>query len=217
MRTILTGDQYVNIDRKLAEIKRQMLQPDGYPFDPEELNAFLQRAVEGKWHERWFEKDGIIYFTLVSNGMTGEEWITHFEGKGFPVNKYVKGVLRHRDFKPTKVGTSHCIAVIKGECISNTCSSITSEIRTYAKSQKKSNLPAEVACLIVDNFTAKEINQMGLESIVTMHEPIDSGNYSNVLGTGRNCNRLEAYDGDASSGWICATGFAFATEKAFVA
>ncbi|MCX6718123.1 MAG: hypothetical protein NTY81_00765 [Candidatus Staskawiczbacteria bacterium] len=51
MGIVLTGDQYFNVDGKLAEIKRQMRQPGGYPYDPEGLNKFLQRAVEGMFIE----------------------------------------------------------------------------------------------------------------------------------------------------------------------
>jgi hypothetical protein len=49
----LTGDQYIGLDGKLAEIKRQMRQPDGYPFDPEGLSRLLQRAIEGRWYENY--------------------------------------------------------------------------------------------------------------------------------------------------------------------
>ena len=75
MSKILTGDQYVELDGKLAEIKRQMGQPEGYPFDPEKLNAFLQRAVEGRFSDgtKWTEENGLITFTLPpTDGTTGE-------------------------------------------------------------------------------------------------------------------------------------------------
>lgn len=52
MATIVTGDQAVRIGNKCAEIQRQLyLQQNGYPYDPEKLDAFLQRAVEGKFDD----------------------------------------------------------------------------------------------------------------------------------------------------------------------
>ena len=46
-KTIVTGDQYMSIDGKLEEIKRQLRQKNGYPFDVNALEAVLQRATEG--------------------------------------------------------------------------------------------------------------------------------------------------------------------------
>ncbi|MDP3093640.1 MAG: hypothetical protein Q8N16_02645 [bacterium] len=47
MATIVTGGQYYGLDGQLLEIKRQLRQPNGYPFDPEELKLHLQKAIEG--------------------------------------------------------------------------------------------------------------------------------------------------------------------------
>jgi hypothetical protein len=49
MNTIISGDQYKILDGKLLEIKRQMRQIGGYPYDPLDLSVFLQRAIEGKF------------------------------------------------------------------------------------------------------------------------------------------------------------------------
>ena len=219
MGTEINGDLYRAIDAKLLEIKKQMLLRNGYPFDPEELNVFLQRAVEGKWHGRWFEKDGIIYFTLISNGMTGEEWIIYLEVKGFLVSDEAKSVLRHENFKPTKAGTVHHIAVIKGDLFFPDNSRTTNDVRAYASKLKMTNLPADVACLIRDNFTDEEIKEMGLAWIITMHEPIpDCDDALSVLGAFRSARgKLDTCSGDSDVRWDCSDGFAFATEKAFVA
>ncbi|MFA5934832.1 MAG: hypothetical protein WC827_03045 [Candidatus Paceibacterota bacterium] len=220
MRTILTGDQYRELDRKLVEIKRQLLQPEGYPFDPEKLNAFLQRAIEGRWGDtpRWIEKDGIIYFTLISNGKTGEEWITYLEAKGVSVSNEAKSVLRYVSFKPTKAGTPYYIAVIKGGSFPDD-GRTTNDVRAYASRLKMINLPADVVCLIRDNFTDEEIKQMGLSWIITMHQPIsDCDGYLSVLGVFRSAReKLDTCSGDSDVRWDCSDGFAFATEKAFVA
>ena len=49
MATVVTGEQYKIIDGKMLELKRQIRQPGGYPFDPDQLVQYLQLAVEGKF------------------------------------------------------------------------------------------------------------------------------------------------------------------------
>ncbi|MBI2063642.1 MAG: hypothetical protein HYT65_01460 [Candidatus Yanofskybacteria bacterium] len=40
---------YYELDGQLQEIKRQLRQPNGYPFDPAQLKLHLQVAVEGRF------------------------------------------------------------------------------------------------------------------------------------------------------------------------
>ncbi len=51
MNYIITGDLYERLDGKLFEIKRQICQQNGYPFDSKKLNQFLQLAIEGRFVE----------------------------------------------------------------------------------------------------------------------------------------------------------------------
>ena len=48
MAKIVTGEQYYQLDGQLSEIKRQLRQPAGYPYDPVKLSEGLQRLIEGK-------------------------------------------------------------------------------------------------------------------------------------------------------------------------
>jgi hypothetical protein len=50
-KNVVTGDRYYEIDGKLSEIKRQLRQPSGYPFDVDQLSAALQAISEGKFGE----------------------------------------------------------------------------------------------------------------------------------------------------------------------
>lgn len=45
----VTGELYRELDGQLHELKRQLRQPNGYPFDPYLLKVALQNAIEGKW------------------------------------------------------------------------------------------------------------------------------------------------------------------------
>ncbi len=49
MATIVTGDRYMELDGKITEIKRQLRQNGGYPFDLGRLDGALQATVEGRF------------------------------------------------------------------------------------------------------------------------------------------------------------------------
>ncbi len=119
---------------------------------------------------KWCERDGVIYFSVTSDGTTGKEWIEQLKGKGFRLSKYAKSVLLSPGFKPT-TGITTKIAILKGVLFEDN-NRYTAKIRVEA-SKRKLTLPnAEVACLIRNNFSDEEIEAMGLIWIVAVHEPI---------------------------------------------
>ena len=163
----------------------------------------------------WREQDGVIYFSVTSDGTTGEQWIKRLEDKGFLVEDYAKQVLRSPDFKPTSGETTE-VAVLKGILFEDN-DRITKKIRAEADKRKLSKPNAELACLIRLKFTDKEIEAMGLWYIVAMHEPInDSGGDPGLLGADRGDDGrwLFAYGARPDEGWLPAFGFAFAVSPA---
>jgi len=52
MATKVAGELYESITGQLFEVGRQLRQPGGYPYDPEKLKRFLQRAIEGRFGEK---------------------------------------------------------------------------------------------------------------------------------------------------------------------
>jgi len=133
---------------------------------------------------KWREENGIIYFSVTSDGATGEEWITRLESKYFGVSDYAKSILRSKDFKSTR-GITTEIAVIPGLLFEDN-DRTTKNIRAYAKKRQLLDPNAEVACLIREKFSDKEIKVMGLWWIAVMHKPIkDSGGVLKLLGVGR--------------------------------
>ena len=159
---------------------------------------------------KWNEKDGVICFSVTSDGITGEEWISRLESKSFRVSHYAKSILRSNSFKPTS-GTTYEIAVLKGEIFSDN-NRITKNIRKEAKNRKFSTPNAEVACLIREKFSDKELEAMGLCWIVAMHEPIkDSGGDPLLLSANRHGNGswLCTYYDYPDRKWSRGDGFAF--------
>lgn len=218
MTTKVTGDLYEKLDGKLFEIKRQIRQRDGYTFDPNALDNFLQRVIEGKFAEigiKWFENDGVIYFTVISNGMTGEEWIKHLKSKGIKIGDCVRQVLLN--IIPSKKGTVTQIAVIKGEFFSDG-NRTTSNVRIEADKRKLVKPNLEVACLIRDMFTDEEIKTMRLSWIVTMHGPIKDfgGSSDDLLCTARHGDDSWFFSYcDPSLGWGYETGFALVVPQVY--
>ena len=158
----------------------------------------------------WREEDGVIYFSVTSDGTTGEDWIKRLEGNGFRVGDYAKQVLRSPDFKPTN-GVTTEVAVLKGMLFEDN-DRITKKIRAEADKRKLGKPNAELACLIREKFTDKEIEAMGLWYIVAMHEPINDSDGDPFL---LNANRydvgrwLSACSVRPGSRWYRDYGFAF--------
>ncbi len=145
------------------------------------FKKFLRK--ENPWPEpthSWREEDGVIYFSVTSDGTEGVDWIKRLEGNGFRVGDYAKHVLRTPSFTPTN-GVTTEVAVLKGMLFEDS-DRITKKIRAEADKRKLSKPNAELACLIRLKFTDKEIEAMGLWYIVAMHEPInDSGGVPGLL------------------------------------
>ncbi len=104
-------------------------------------------------------EDDVSYLSVTSDGTTGEDWIKRLEGNGFRVGDYAKQVLRSPDFKPTS-GVTTEVAVLRG-CLFEDNDRITKKIRAEADKRKLTKPNAELACLIREKFTDKEIDRSG--------------------------------------------------------
>jgi hypothetical protein len=162
----------------------------------------------------WREEDGVIYFSVTSDGTTGKDWIKRLEGNGFRVGDYAKQVLCSPDFKPTS-GVTTEVAVLKGMLFEDN-DRVTKNIRAESDKRKFEKPNAELACLIREKFTDKEIEAMGLCWIVAMHEPIKGSDGDPSLlcadrhGGGRWLDASRAYPDNR---WDRGHGFAFAASQ----
>jgi hypothetical protein len=162
----------------------------------------------------WTEKDGIIRFTVTSNGLTGPQWIERLEASGKDISGYAKSLLRSPKFKPTK-GVTYNVAVFMGKLYAAR-ERFTSNILADAKKRKCDEPEAELSCLIRDAFSNADIRAMGLEDIIPMHEPIeDSDGGLPRLGActhGHSCS-LRAFGADPDREWVQGIGFAFVSSQ----
>lgn len=165
--------------------------------------------------KKWREQDGVIYFSVTSDGTTGEEWIARLDSKKYEIETCGKSFLRSPDFKPTK-GVTTEVAVLKGMLFDHN-DRITCKIRAKAETRKFENLNDETACLIREKFTDKELEEMGLWMIVVMNDTAsditnDSSRTPRLLGASRSAGGrlLDVCFGGANRGWGRDDGFAFA-------
>lgn len=159
----------------------------------------------------WHEEDGVITFTLTSDGTTGPEWIARLEKAGYRLSRYAKDLLVSSEFMPTEKGTVHDVRVLKG-MLFNDSDRITKNIRADAERRGFTTPHPEAACLIREKFSDKDLEEMGLLWIVTMHEPIDdSDGDPSLLSATRNgvgCWLDASYDFPGFR-WYRERGFAF--------
>ncbi|PCI19203.1 hypothetical protein COB64_04140 [Candidatus Wolfebacteria bacterium] len=167
-----------------------------------------------KPEKRWREEDGILHLTLApSDGTTGPEWINRLKDDGHKVSDYAQQVLNSDDFKPTK-GVTYNLAIIKGEKFEDS-HRITKNIRKMADNKGYIKPNAEVACLIREQFSNEELEEMGLIWIVAMHEPIkDSDGDPRLLRAGRNGGGwLDGCWGKPDARWYRGDSFAFVASQ----
>src|SRR3989338_2612496 len=78
MAVIVAGDQYEGLDGQLSEIKRQLRQKGGYPYDPGQLKLALQAIIEGRFQaivtEQSAKAPQIEYFIPVSDEDVPEQY-----------------------------------------------------------------------------------------------------------------------------------------------
>ncbi len=166
------------------------------------------------------EKKVVKYHSIpevVSNGLNGTEWVARLREKKFDLGSYAvycmtkgKDANGNLGFVATN-GVIYKPVVIKGEEFTDS-ERVTSNIRKIANELGLITPPAELEPLIREAVSDEDMAKMGLEYLVTMHEPIiDSDRNPDLLGSYRygGGRRLEAYDGYPTDSWGRRDGFVF--------
>ncbi|MFP4514834.1 MAG: hypothetical protein ACLFNO_02405 [Parcubacteria group bacterium] len=198
-----------------AMVKNIMMQT-GINNPIEAMKIVNAGEVELSLKKQWTEKDGLIYFSVSSDGTSGKDWISRLENQDFKVGKYAKSVLLSKDFKPGKPMTYE-IAILKGEIFKNNVRT-TKNMRAEAKKLGLKTATPELACLIREKFTNNELRAMGLYWIVTMHKPIkDFTDHPTLLCSEcvQNSSQLRAHHDSVKHRWYRVDGFAFVVSESF--
>jgi hypothetical protein len=122
----------------------------------------LQRILSSLNESRWTVRDGILYLSVMSDGVSGKEWIKRFEKKDLLLCSSFKETLL--SMKATK-GVQSEVAIIKGEMFGG-LQRQTSNFLLEAKSRKFKALNLELACLIFNEFDLSEMFLAGVSILV---------------------------------------------------
>lgn len=159
-------------------------------------------------NKKWSEMDGIIRFTVSSDGTTGKQWVSRLTEKGFFLDEEVKRLLNSEEFKPT-VGTTANVIVVKGFMFKNRERNLR-WVKLWGESRDFLPPSIETACLIREKFADWEIREMGLKWIVAMNKPPKGYGYDfGVFRSGP--------DGDLGEHLLCfnGPGMGFPTDTGF--
>ncbi|MDA3802906.1 MAG: hypothetical protein PF488_03355 [Patescibacteria group bacterium] len=198
---------------QLNDVVKNIMDQTGIE-DPKEAVRMINAGELSISKSRWREENGVIYFSVTSDGITGEEWITRLENKGFRISSYAKRVLRSIEFELVEP-TTYKMAVLKREIFSDN-DKIIKNVRKEARSRKLSTPNIEVACLIREKFSDEDLKAMDLYWIIAMHEPIKNSSGDPELlsaGRGGNGSWLDAYYGGTGGWWGHSLGFAFVVRQ----
>ena len=131
---------------------------------------------------RWRKENGVIYFSVTSNGKTGKEWIEHLKDERYHIDGDAKDLLLSKAFNPTS-GVTTEIAILTRTSLLRPkylMGFTTSDIINEAAILKFVKPNAEVACLIREMISDKEMGAMGFRYITVMHEAYELHNSKNA-------------------------------------
>lgn len=116
----------------------------------------------------WRVSEGIVYFSLTSNGMKGRNWMHRLSKKGIRTYDAAEFILNSPKFIPTR-GVTYEIAILRGSMNPSKHGDYKG-LQTQAELRGFKKGRPEIACLIWDKFIGEEIKAMGLSRITIMQD-----------------------------------------------
>lgn len=158
------------------------------------------------------EKDGLIYVNLISNGLTGQEWIDKFEIEGRNLPSEVKMILTSKAFIPTS-GVVYKLVIILGKNFLYGERTV-SAVREFAYQKGFYKARLEVTCLLRDLLSDDDLRERFLRTIVVVSTHAGK-KFTHVLDfdTYNSPNSLGAHCVKDIFRWQRSTGFVFSTSK----
>jgi hypothetical protein len=115
----VTGKEYYDLDGQLLEIKRQLRQNSGYPFDAYRLGKALQDIIEGRFKLRESERFWRYapWLTISIGGVTAEQLIDDVLSVTWgSVHNWARDIMRSpKNFKVTLVSRKKHLVVLTPE------------------------------------------------------------------------------------------------------
>ncbi len=218
---------------KFIKMKKDFFTAD---YTQGQLNAFVKMLAEQSGYEDviektlrneitfsinkkpWTEKGNRIYFEVTTLGLTAEEWITRLKANGHKISNYANQIISNPNYDKNhryEPGKTLKVVLIRGTEIKKDSERVNKNLKAIAVkdfgTNSVSELKGELALLIREKFSNKELEEMGLYYIVVLHEPIiDSDGRPNVLNSNRDDGSYvdASYDSESDS-WYGLGAFAF--------
>ena len=151
--------------------------------------------------------------TLTALGLTGSQWIKRLETEGYKISEYAKQVLNSPDYdcERMKKGEKVTVQFVSVKDLNQTVAT-TQEIKDFAKTKGWEMPKGELALLIREAISDKQMEDMGVYYIEALHEPINDsvGNPRVLIADRYDGGRwVDAYWGDPSRQWYGSGAFAF--------
>lgn len=119
---------------------------------------------------------------LTALGLSGPEWIARLEKKKYRVSDWAKQLLNSPEYEKHRLKKGETIEVALVKHTDVGINPTTKQIQDYAKKQGYGMSTAEVALLIREALSDKQMEDMGIYYISNLHDPIkDSGGIPYVL------------------------------------
>jgi hypothetical protein len=116
------------------------------------------------------EKD-VIYCSVVSSGITGEEWLEIFEEKNVKMEDFAEYLIREHFGKYVTSGITTNLVLLKGSLFRDDERTL-KNVRIEAKRRGLVAPSVEVACLFREKISGTNLRDLNLYKTVIMHEPI---------------------------------------------
>ena len=151
---------------------------------------------------------------VVSDGRSGTDFIRTLKAANWRISDWAQDVMKKPAFTATN-STRYKLVVIKGDEFDH--DPTTDEIRALASERNYLTPPAEVAPLLREFLSDKDLETMGVFWLAVMHEPIiDSDGRPGVLFVNRDHDGrwLSAYWANPNDPWSRYGGWVFLAPQA---
>lgn len=205
------GDRYYDLDGQLLEIKRQLRQPNGYPFDLEMLEKHLKAAIEGRF--RFSSRDWPTWRTIkLGTGLkTANDFHQVLEAEGLKIGDWGSDILG----KPAFIVASEPTEI---ELVRATVVELGFHKGAYRKDIYKRAFESGLA--LCPNEVGPQLrhqykDQPKGEWLLIAMEPIAGSDGYLVfrVGHGNDDLWLDAYGGDSDCFWLTDDVWVFARSK----
>lgn len=113
----------------------------------------------------------VKYFTVVTEGVTGQKWIERLEFEGVKLSERAKQILLSDLFVPTS-GRVVNLALLTSKSLQDRRRTVY-EAYDYAEANGLGEVQdIEVACMVAERFSKDNLKALGLSSIVVTHVPL---------------------------------------------